>query len=134
MDLRQDAAATSKQAGRLRYSSQAKCAAVSVSRRGAYSRMLAVVMKFWGALFPLVFAVALRAAESLPLFNATLTVGKEHRFVLVDPNGQASSFLSLGETFAGYKLKAYDAKAGELELERDGKISRVTLVTDAATI
>ena len=83
-------------------------------------------------LLALFAAVALRAADALPLFNATLTVGKEHRFVLVDANGKASSFLRLGEKFDGYLLKSYDAKDGALELERDGKVSRVTLVSDAA--
>jgi hypothetical protein len=77
-------------------------------------------------------AVALRAAEAVPQFNAMLTVGKEHRFVLVDAGGKTSSFLKLGESFGGYTLKAYDAKSGVLELERDGQISRVTLVADAA--
>jgi uncharacterized protein len=83
-------------------------------------------------LLALLSPVALHAADALPLFNATLTVGKEHRFVLVDANGKASTFLRLGENFDGYTLKSYDAKAGALELERDGKISRVTLVSDAA--
>jgi uncharacterized protein len=83
-------------------------------------------------LLALFSAVALRAADAVPLFNATLTVGKEHRFVLVDANGKASSFLRLGERFDGYLLKGYDAKEGALELERDGKVSRVTLVSDAA--
>ena len=91
-------------------------------------------MKLPLALVSLIFAVALRAADSPPLFNATLTVGKEHRFVLVDQDGKASSFLSLGQSFAGYTLKAYDAKSGELSLERDGKLTKVTLVADAATL
>ena len=89
-------------------------------------------MKLRLSLLALVAAVTLPAAESLPQFNATLTMGKEHRFVLVDANGKASPFLSLGETFAGYKLKSYDPKEGALELEREGKVSRVTLVADAA--
>ena len=83
-------------------------------------------------LLALASAIALRAADALPLFNATLTVGKDHRFVLVDATGKASSFLRLGEKFDGYTLKAYDPKTGALELERDGKVSRVTLVADAA--
>jgi hypothetical protein len=78
-------------------------------------------------------AAALSAAESVPLFNATLSMGKEHRFVLVDGLGKASSFLALGESFAGYKLKAYDVKTGVLELERGGQVHRVTLVAEAAT-
>lgn len=89
-------------------------------------------MKLRLTLLALASAVALRAADTLALFNATLTVGKEHRFVLVDANGKASSFLSLGESFAGYKLKAYDPKSGVLEIEKDGKVSSVTLVADAA--
>ncbi|MSU47845.1 MAG: DUF2059 domain-containing protein [Opitutus sp.] len=91
-------------------------------------------MKFRLILVVLAVAIRLHATDAPPLFNATLTVGKEHRFVLIDGNGKASSFLSLGESFAGYTLKAYDAKAGALDLERDGKISRVALVADAATI
>src|SRR5262245_39535929 len=89
-------------------------------------------MKIRPLLLALVCGAAVRAADPLPVFNATLTVGKEHRFVLIDANGKASSFLNLGESFAGYKLKAYDAKTGVLELERDGKVSRLTIVADAA--
>ena len=89
-------------------------------------------MKLCLFLFALATSLAVHAADALPQFNATLTVGKEHRFVLVDAQGKASSFLSLGESFAGYKLKSYDPKEGALELERDGKISRITLVADAA--
>jgi hypothetical protein len=89
-------------------------------------------MKLRLTFLALLSGLALRAADALPLFNATLTVGKEHRFVLIDAAGKASSFLGLGETFAGYKLKAYDPKDGVLDLEREGKISRVTLMSDAA--
>jgi hypothetical protein len=91
-------------------------------------------MKFRLTLLALASAVALRSADSLPLFNATLTIGKEHRFVLVDDAGKTSSFLNLGEAFAGYTLKAYDPKTGTLDLERDGKVSHVTLVSDASTV
>jgi hypothetical protein len=91
-------------------------------------------MKLRLTLLALASAIALHAADTPPQFNATLTVGKEHRFVLVDAQGKASSFLSLGESFAGYTIKAYDAKSDVLELERDGKISRVTLVADAAVV
>lgn len=74
----------------------------------------------------------LHAADQVPQFNATLTVGKEHRFVLISAAGKSSSFLRLGESFEGYDLKAYDAKTGELTLEKDGKESRITLMADAA--
>lgn len=72
------------------------------------------------------------AADQLPLFNATLSVGKDHRFVLIDSAGKASSFLAIGESFAGYKLKSYDAKTGVLEIEKGGVVSKLTLVGDAA--
>lgn len=106
--------------------------ALSTRRPANRDHIRAFPMKLRLTLLALASAVALHAADALPLFNATLTVGKEHRFVLVDANGKASSFLRLGEKFGGYTLKAYDAKEGALELERDGKVSRVTLVADAA--
>lgn len=84
--------------------------------------------------FALFAAVALRAAEPLPVFNATLTVGREHRFVLVNPAGKASSFLALGEQFDGYTLKNYDPKSGVLEIEREGKVSPLTITADAAVL
>lgn len=89
-------------------------------------------MKLRLTFLALASALVLRAADAVPQFNATLTVGKDHRFVLIGAAGKASSFLSLGESFAGYKLKAYDPKTGVLELEREGKIARVTLMADAA--
>jgi hypothetical protein len=83
-------------------------------------------------LLALALGGATYAAEALPLFNATLTIGKEHRFVLVDAAGKTSGFLALGESFAGYKLKHYDAKTGALEVEKDGVTTKLTLVSDAA--
>lgn len=85
-------------------------------------------------LFFLIFAtsVMLRAADGLPVFNATLTVGKEHRFVLVSSTGKASEFIRIGDTFEGFKLKAYDAKTSTLDVERDGTVSHLTLAADAA--
>jgi hypothetical protein len=81
----------------------------------------------------LITAAALQAADSLPLFNAFMTMGKEQRFVLLSADGKPSSWLKLGATFDGYTLKAYDEKSGELQLERDGKVTKVTIVGDAAT-
>lgn len=89
-------------------------------------------MKLRLTLLALASAIALRAAEALPVFNATLTMGKESQFVLVDVAGKTSGFLKLGQSFDGYRLKAYDAKTGVLEVEREGKVSRLTLVADAA--
>jgi uncharacterized protein len=59
-------------------------------------------------------ASAAFAADTLPVFNATLTVGKESRFVLVGPAGKASSWLQVGDTFEGYRVKNFDAKANTL--------------------
>lgn len=89
-------------------------------------------MKWQSLLLVLGLAAGLGAAEPVPQFNATLSVGKDHRFVLVDGNGKASSFLALGESFAGYALKRYDPKSGVLEIEREGRIFPLTLVSDAA--
>jgi uncharacterized protein len=83
-------------------------------------------------LLALTTAVALRAADSVPVFNATLTMGKEHRFVLVSEVGKTSSWLKLGDAFEGYTLKAFDAATSTLDLERDGKTIHVNLVGDAA--
>lgn len=101
---------------------------------GRRAARLAGVMKLRLTLLALLSAAALHAADPLPLFNATLTVGKEHRFVLVDSGGKASAFLTLGESFAGYTLKSYDAASGVLELEQDGHVARVTLVADARVV
>lgn len=79
----------------------------------------------------LLSSLALRAADALPIFNATLTIGKEHRFILIS-GSKTSPFLKLGENFDGYTLKAFDAKTATLDLEHDGKIARVTLAVDAA--
>lgn len=81
--------------------------------------------------FALAAAIPARAADAAPLFNATLSIGKDHRFVLVNAKGESSGFLAIGQSFDGYKIKAYDAKAAALDLERDGKVTRVTLVADA---
>ncbi len=72
-------------------------------------------------------------ASSAPLFNAIMTMGKEHRFVLLSSAGKPSAWLRVGSTFEGYTLKAYDEKSGGLDLERDGKVTRVTIMADAAT-
>ncbi len=89
-------------------------------------KLLTLLLAFYAA-------TSLSAADQVPLFNATLTMGKEHRFVLINAAGKTSSFLQLGQSFEGYKLKSYDAKAGTLELERDGTAVKVTLVSDATT-
>ena len=89
-------------------------------------------MKLRLTFLALVSALALSAADALPVFNAMLTMGKESQFVLVDAAGKTSGFIKLGQSFAGYQLKAYDAKSGMLEVERDGKVSKLALATDAA--
>ena len=84
------------------------------------------------SLLALVTTVSLRAADSLPAFNALMTMGREHRFVLVSTAGKASSWLKVGATYEGYTIKAYDEASGGLDLERDGKVTRVKIVGDAA--
>ncbi len=72
------------------------------------------------------------AADPVPLFNATLTMGKENRFLLVSAAGKTSSWLKLGDSFEDYTIKAYDAASSTLDLERDGKTIHAKLVGDAA--
>lgn len=91
------------------------------------------MMKLRLLFLALLTAVTLRAAGSLPVFNALMTMGKEHRFVLVSDTGKVSPWLRLGATFEGFTLKAYDAASGGLDLESDGKVTRVMIVGDAAT-
>ncbi len=76
-------------------------------------------------------ATAAFAADATPSFNATLTVGKESRFVLLGADGKASSWLKVGDSFEGYTIKGFDAKSGALDLEKDGKVSHVALAADA---
>jgi hypothetical protein len=89
-------------------------------------------MKLRLIILALASSLALRAADALPLFNATLATGRETRFLLVSPAGKTSPWLKVGDTFEGYALKAYDAKGAALDLERAGKTTRITLVADAA--
>jgi hypothetical protein len=91
-------------------------------------------MKLRLFILALASSLALRAADAVPLFNATLTMGKEHRFVLVSEAGKSSSWLKLGDTFEGYTIKAFDAPTSTLDLEHAGKTVRVKIVGDAATI
>lgn len=76
-------------------------------------------------------AAAAYAADVVPSFNATLTVGKENRFVLVGADGKSSSWLALGDSFQGYTIKDYDSKAEAVDLEKDGKVTRVGIAGDA---
>ena len=82
--------------------------------------------------FAALTAVTVALADTLPVFNATLTVGKQNRFVLIGADGKPSSWLQIGDSFEGYKLTAYDAKENLLDLERDGKTTRIGIAADAA--
>lgn len=93
---------------------------------------LPIPMKLRLLALALLSSLALRAADALPIFNATLAMGRESRFLLLSPTGKSSPWLKVGDDFEGYKIKVYDAKASGLDLEREGKISRITLVSDAS--
>ncbi len=88
-------------------------------------------MKIRALMLALVTAVAVQAADPVPLFNAMLTVGKDHRFVLAGLDGKPSGWLNLGDTFGGYTIKAFDAATSTLELVQDGRSVKVTLVNGA---
>ena len=87
--------------------------------------------KYLALAITLLASAVLSAADVLPVFNATLTAGKQSRFVLIGADGKASSWLQIGDTFDGYTLKDFDGHANALDLEKDGKVSRVTLASDA---
>lgn len=76
----------------------------------------------------LLFASAAFAAEEPPTFNAVLTMGDQHRFVLTNSAGASSRWLGIGDEFDGHTLKAFDAKANELELEKAGAVRKISLV------
>jgi hypothetical protein len=85
-------------------------------------------MKIKVLLLAVLTATAALAADSTPLFNAVLNMGKEQRFVLVGLDGKPSDWLKLGDSYDGYTIKAFDAASSSLELEHDGKTVKVTLV------
>lgn len=91
-------------------------------------------MKTFPFILAMIAAVPAFGADAVPLFNGVLTVGTEHRFVLVSVEGKTSGWLRLGDTFEGYKLTDYDSKQSSVNLERDGKKIRANLVADAAAI
>lgn len=90
--------------------------------------------KVLGLWLGLVTAAAAFSADALPVFNATLTMGKQNRFVLIGADGKPSAWLQIGDQFEGYSLKAYDAKTETLDLARDGKVAHVILAGDAAVV
>ncbi len=83
------------------------------------------------ALIAITLAAAASAADSVPLFNAVLTMNGQHRFVLTNASGESSRWLELGEAFDGHVVKSFDAKANTLDLEHAGVIRKVTLVNAA---
>lgn len=89
-------------------------------------------MTLRGLIIALTLALSAWADGEVPRFNATLTVGQEHRFVLLSQAGKASPWLKLGESFDGFQIKAFDQAASTLELERAGEVVRVTLMADAS--
>lgn len=79
-------------------------------------------MKIKLAVLGMLTAVAAFAAESAPLsFNAVLSMGQDRRFGIATEGGNHSAWLSLGNDFEGYKLKAYDSATQVLTVEKDGQ-------------
>ncbi|ACB73571.1 DUF2059 domain-containing protein [Opitutus terrae] len=83
------------------------------------------------ALLAVLSAAAVYAADPAPVFNATFTMGKETRFILVSPAGETSGWIKLGDEFAGYTLKDFDPATATLAVERGGAVTKLTLVDDA---
>lgn len=92
-------------------------------------------MKIRAAFLGLAILAAVGAAEERPLlFNAVMTIGREHRVVLVSPSGRVSEWLRAGEAFEGWKVGGFEAKAGVLTVQRGEQELRLKLVADAATL
>jgi uncharacterized protein len=79
----------------------------------------------------LVFGAGLRAAE-LPELRGVLATGTERRFALSEPGGASTAWVTVGQQFAGWKLKAYRAADDVLVLTRDGQ--DVDLKLSAGTV
>jgi uncharacterized protein len=66
--------------------------------------------------------VGVMAADvPLPELRGVLATGTERRFALSEPGGASTAWVSVGQQFAGWKLKDYRAADDVLVLTRDGK-------------
>lgn len=77
----------------------------------------------WSALFLAVVAAARADIE----FVGVLSLSQFTRFALGDTAAGTTTWVVRGETFAGYKVGDYDAKADTLVLTRDGTELRLRL-------
>jgi hypothetical protein len=71
--------------------------------------------------------VALFAAEIGIEFSGVIGMGQEVRVALTNSSSGASQWLSIGDSYAGYRVASYDAKAETLVLTKDGKEFRLGL-------
>lgn len=68
--------------------------------------------------------VSVRAADNvpaLPELRGVLATGADRRFALSEPGGTSTAWVSVGQSFAGWKLTAYRAEEDALVLTRDGR-------------
>jgi len=78
-------------------------------------------------------AVTLRAAEpAVPELRGMLATGSDRKFALATPGGDQPAWVSVGDSFAGWKLSAYHPAEDALVLARDGK--EVLLKLSASTV
>lgn len=66
-------------------------------------------------------AGAMAADAPLPELRGMLATGAERRFALSEPGGASTAWVTVGQQFAGWKLKAYRAADDVLVLARDGR-------------
>lgn len=59
-------------------------------------------------------------ATALPELRGVLATGADRRFALSEPGGSSTAWVSVGQSFAGWKLTAYRPEADALVLTRDG--------------
>lgn len=72
--------------------------------------------------------LAVASSHAAVEFVGYVTAGTEVKFMLADPEkGKKSDWLARGGVFDGYTIIAFDAKKGQLSVERAGTILQLLL-------
>ncbi|MEZ0216445.1 MAG: DUF2059 domain-containing protein [Rariglobus sp.] len=84
--------------------------------------LLSRMNTLWLAVLWFGLTVGVMAADvPLPELRGVLATGTERRFALSEPGGASTAWVTVGQQFAGWKLKAYRAADDVLVLTRDGR-------------
>ena len=80
----------------------------------------------------LLLAAPLAAAPDIE-FTGVLVLPKVTKFTLTDKTAGVSQWLTIGDSFTGYTVSAYDAKEESIVLTKDGQQTRLRLVSAKTT-